>query len=131
MNSRWVREIFEAFTREERTEVQIAQSLNDRGLRTDLLRKWTRGTVHQLLTNPKYAGMNVYNRKSFKLKKRRIANPPGMWIRKDAAFEAVVAPELFSRAQQIIQARSKHYTDDEMLEQLRNLFTRYGTLSGV
>jgi hypothetical protein len=54
-----------------------------------------------------------------------------MWIRKDAAFEAVVAPELFSRAQEIIQARSKHYTDDEMLDQLRNLFTRYGTLSGV
>jgi hypothetical protein len=75
--------------------------------------------------------MNVYNRKSFKLKKRRIANPPGMWIRKDAAFEAVIAPEVFSRAQQIIQARSKHYTDDEMLEQLRNLFTLYGTLSGV
>jgi len=79
----------------------------------------------------KVRGMNVYNRKSFKLKKRRIVNPPGMWIRKEAAFEAVVALELFSRAQEIIQARSKHYTDDEMLEQLRNLFTRYGTLSGI
>jgi DNA invertase Pin-like site-specific DNA recombinase len=126
-----VREIFKAFTQDERTEAQIAQSLNDRGLLTDLARQWTRGNVHQLLTNPKYAGMNVYNRKSFKLKKRRIANPPGMWIRKEAAFEAVIAPEVFNRAQQIIQARSKHYTDDEMLEQLRNLFTRYGTLSGV
>jgi len=50
-----VREIFEAFTRDERTEAQIAQLLNDRGLRTDLSRQWTRGTVHQLLTNPKYA----------------------------------------------------------------------------
>jgi hypothetical protein len=87
--------------------------------------------VHQLLTNPKYAGTNVYNQKSFKLKKKRIANPPIMWIRKEAAFEAVIPPEQFLRDQQIIQTRSKHFTDEEMLEQLRNLFRRYGTLSGV
>ena len=126
-----VQEIFETFTRGEQTEAQIAQSLSDRGLLTDLARPWTRGTVHQLLTNPKYAGTNVYNRKSFKLKKKRIVNPPVMWIRKEAAFEAVIPPEQFLRAQQIIQTRSKHFTDDEMLEQLRNLFRRYGTLSGV
>ena len=126
-----VQEIFETFTREEQTEARIAQSLSDRGLLTDLGRAWTRGTVHQLLTNPKYAGTNVYNRKSFKLKKKRIVNPPVMWIRKESAFEAVIPPEQFLRAQQIIQARSKHFTDDEMLEQLRNLFKRYGTLSGV
>jgi DNA invertase Pin-like site-specific DNA recombinase len=128
---RVVREMFEAFTRGEQTEAQIAQSLRDRGLLTDLSRAWTRGTVHQLLTNPKYAGMNVYNRKSFKLKKKRVVNTPDMWIRKEAAFEPVVPPEQFLRAQQIIQARSRHFTDDEMLERLRNLFKRYGTLSGV
>jgi hypothetical protein len=87
--------------------------------------------VHQLLTNPKYAGMNVYNRKSFKLKKKRIANPPDMWIRKQAAFEAVVPIEQFLVAQEIIQKRSKHFTDEEMLEQLRNLYQCHGTLSGI
>ena len=84
-----------------------------------------------MLTNPKYAGMNVYNRRSFKLKKKRVVNTPDMWIRKDAAFEPVISPEQFLRAQQIIQARSRHFTDDEMLERLRNLFNRYGTLSGI
>ena len=126
-----VRDVFEAFTHKGFTEAQIAQSLNNRGLLTDMSRDWTRGTVHQLLTNPKYAGMNVYNRKSFKLKKKRIVNPPGMWIRKQDAFEAIIGPEQFSLAQQIIQTRSRHFTDDELLEQLRNLFRRYGTLSGV
>jgi DNA invertase Pin-like site-specific DNA recombinase len=128
---RVVRGMFEAFTRGEQTEAQIAQSLRDRGLLTDLSRAWTRGTVHQLLTNPKYAGMNVYNRRSFKLKKKRVVNTPDMWIRKEAAFEPVIPPEQFLRAQQIIQARSRHFTDDEMLERLRNLFKRYGTLSGI
>jgi DNA invertase Pin-like site-specific DNA recombinase len=126
-----VREVFEVFESGEQTESQIAQSLSNRGLLTDLSRAWTRGTVHQLLTNPKYAGMNVYNRRSFKLKKKRIVNPPGMWIRKEAAFEAIIPLEQFLRVQQIIQARSKHFTDEEMLEQLRNLFRRYGTLSGI
>ncbi len=86
-----VRGAFETFTRREQTEVQIAQSLNDRGLLTDFGRAWTRGTVHQLLTNPKYAGMNVYNRRSFKLKKKRVINAPDMWIRKEAAFEPVIS----------------------------------------
>jgi hypothetical protein len=108
-----VRAAFETFTRREQTEAQIAQSLNDRGLLTDFGRAWTRGTVHQMLTNPKYAGMNVYNRRSFKLKKKRVINNPDMWIRKEAAFEPVVLPEQFLRAQQIIQARSRHFTDDE------------------
>lgn len=126
-----VRQIFEAFTRGEQTEAQIAHSLNNRSLRTDMSRAWTRGAVHQLLTNPKYAGVNVYNRRSFKLKRKRVVNPPGMWIRKEAAFEAIIPSEQFLRTQQIIQARSKHFTDNEMLEQLRDLFRRYGTLSGV
>lgn len=122
-----VREIFEAFTNGEQTEVQIAQSLNRRGIQTDLSREWTRGTVHQLLTNPKYAGTNVYNRRSFKLKKKRIANPPEMWIRKERAFDAIIQPEQFIRAQQIIQNRSRHFTDEEMLEQLRALYRRHGS----
>ena len=55
---------------------------------TDLDRPWTRATVHQVLTNEKYLGHNVYNRTSFKLKKRRVRNPPDIWVRADGAFAA-------------------------------------------
>jgi DNA invertase Pin-like site-specific DNA recombinase len=126
-----VREIFDRFTSGDLNEAQIAQVLNARGLRTDLSREWTRGVVHQLLTNPKYMGENVYNRKSFKLKQKRLTNPQEMWIRKENAFEPIVPPEQFFRAQQIIRERSKHFTDEEMLEHLRNLLKRYHTLSGI
>ncbi len=57
-----VKEVYDRFTRDRRTEREIALWLNTRGLLTDLARPWTRSTVHQLLTNPKYAGANVYNR---------------------------------------------------------------------
>jgi hypothetical protein len=37
--------------------------------------------VQQILTNEKYIGNNVDNRRSFKLKRKRVANGPEMWIR--------------------------------------------------
>jgi hypothetical protein len=57
-----VRRIYSAFVEDGISETQIAEHLNDRGIRTDLGRAWTRGTVHQILINEKYMGNNVWNR---------------------------------------------------------------------
>ena len=51
---------------------------------------WTRGTVHQVLINEKYIGNNVWNRGSFKLKRKRVRNSPDMWIRAEGVFEPIV-----------------------------------------
>ena len=74
------------------TVASLEALLNDEGHLTDLGRCWTRGTVHQLLTNEKYIGNNIYNRTSFKLKKKRVTNPPEMWVRADHAFAPIVEP---------------------------------------
>jgi hypothetical protein len=113
------------------TERLIADALNGEGLTTDLGRPWTRGTVHQILTNEKYIGNNVYNRISFKLKKRRIRNTPDQWIRRDGAFEGIVSRDLFERAHEIIVQRSRRFDDAQMLDLLHALFLRAGTLSGL
>ena len=126
-----VREIYDLFTHDRKSERSIAESLNSRGLLTELGRPWTRGVIHQILTNPKYVGDNVYNRRSFKLKKRRVSNPPEMWIRREGAFESIVSRETFSAARAIILARHQHYTDEQLLELLRRLLLRYGKLSGI
>jgi DNA invertase Pin-like site-specific DNA recombinase len=126
-----VREIYDRFTQAHSTEREIATWLNSRGLVTDLGRPWTRGTVHQLLTNAKYAGSNVYNRRSFKLKRKRVINPPEMWIRCDDAFTPVISVEQFKLALAIIESRDTHLTDEQLLERLRNLLARIGELSGV
>jgi hypothetical protein len=93
------------FVVQRRTEREIAETLNAEGILTDLSRSWTRGTVHQVLTNEKYIGNNVYNRGSFKLKTKRVANPPDIWVRRDGAFEAIVEQDFFEAAQRIIQDR--------------------------
>jgi len=126
-----VRWMYRAFVEESRAEAAIAEVLNERGILTELGRPWTRATVHEVLTNEKYIGNNVYNRVSFKLKKKRVTNPPEMWIRRDAAFEGVVPPDLFARAQEIIRERSRRFTNDELLAHLRSLLDREGRLSGL
>jgi hypothetical protein len=94
-------------------------------------RPWTRATVHQVLTNEKYLGHNVYNRTSFKLKKRRVRNPPDMWVRADGAFASIVQPSLFEAVRRIIQDRARRFSDDEMLTRLSGLLEQKGWLSGL
>jgi len=126
-----VRQIYHAFVHGGRSEREIAEDLNARGILTDLDRPWTRGTVHQLLINEKYVGDNVWNRRSFKLKKKRVQNAPEMWIRSQGAFEGIVERDLFEAAHSIIAARSFRLSDDEMLEALRGLYASKGLLSGI
>jgi hypothetical protein len=88
-------------------------------------------TVHQILTNEKYIGNNVYNRISFKLKKHRVVNVPQMWIKKESAFDAIVPSEAFYTVQGMIRARTHRYTNEELIEKLRALYQSRGLLSGM
>lgn len=126
-----VRRLYRMFVVQRRAEADIAAALNDEGLVTDLGRPWTRGTVHQVLTNEKYIGNNVYNRASFKLKAKRVVNPPDMWVRGDGAFEPIVERDFFDAAQRIILERSRRFTDEELLARLSALLDEKGWLSGL
>jgi DNA invertase Pin-like site-specific DNA recombinase len=123
--------VYKKFVHEGFSETEIAKLLNDRGILTDLKRSWTRGSVRQLLTNEKYIGNNIYNRSSFKLKFRRVKNPPEMWIRSDGAFKAIVDVQLFYQAQGIMLERNRRFTDEEMLDRLKRLYRKQGKLSGI
>jgi hypothetical protein len=100
-------------------------------VRTDLHREWSRCTVHEILTNEKYIGTNIYNRTSFKLKVRRVVNPSDMWIRKDSAFPSLITRDIFYTAQGILRARARRYTDEDLIERLRALYKSKGFLSGL
>jgi hypothetical protein len=121
-----VRRIYRLFIDEHRKEAEIAAVLNTGGTGS-----WSRATVHQVLTNEKYIGHNVYNRVSFKLKVKREHNPPDKWVRRDGAFEAIVDLPDFYKAQGIIQERHRRYSNDDMLARLRDLLKRHGRLSAL
>ena len=126
-----VRRIFRLFALQQLSEAEIAALLNSEAIYNEFGRPWTRGTIHQILTNEKYIGNNVYNRVSYKLKQRRVVNSPEMWVRRDNAFEAVVEADFFIAARRIIDQRNRHISDEEMLDRLSSLLVSTGHLSGL
>ena len=126
-----VREIYSFFLDQGKSEREIADILNTRQILTDFGRPWTRSTVQQILGNEKYIGNNIYHRTSFKLKRKHVENPPEMWIRNDGAFPPIVDPALFARAQELILANARRFTNEEMLQRLKELWSNHGRVSGV
>lgn len=126
-----VNQMYKWFIDDGLLESEIAGRLNGMAVRTDLDREWTRASVHEVLTNEKYIGNNVYNRISYKLKKLRVENTPDMWIKKDGAFTPIVPHDIFYTAQGICRARAHRYTDEELIERLRSLYQQRGFLSGL
>ncbi len=126
-----VRWIYRSFVEGGRSEVDIAKELNARQIPSETGSPWSRGTVHQVLINPKYTGDNVWNRRSSKLKKISQSNAPELWVRRDSAFDACVDRALFDAVQAIVIARSQRLSKDEMLDALRRLLTTEGKLSGL
>lgn len=126
-----VRRIYEMFTLNHRSEAEIAALLNQEEIVAGAGRQWTRGTIHEILTNEKYVGNNVYNRTSAKLQRPRETNAPAAWVRCDHAYQPLVDPDVFARAQAIIHDRDQRYTDEELLTLLRSLLQQRGVLSGI
>jgi len=125
-----VQRIYRLFVLQCRSEREIAAMLNAEGIKADLGKDWSRGLVHQILTNEKYIGNNVYNRVSYKLKRKRVVNPPEMWVRADGAFDAIIEPDFFEAAQRIVAERSRRFSDEELLRMLKDFRTAKGALSG-
>ncbi|MBK3745783.1 recombinase family protein, partial [Paraburkholderia aspalathi] len=125
-----IQRIFELFVGERKSESQIAAVLNREGILSDMGKPWYRATIHQVLVSEKYIGNNVYNRVSCNLKKKRVRNRPDKWIRAEGAFTPIVDKALFERARTIIDARSQHLSDSELLSLLREVLEQRGYLSG-
>ena len=125
-----VKWIYSQFLDNRRDEDEISRLLNQRNILSEYGGPWSRGMVHQILTNEKYIGNNVYNRTSFKLKQKHEVNPPEKWIRKDDAFEAIISKELFYKARGVIEARSRKISDDEIISRLKEACQQIGRLSG-
>lgn len=124
-----VKAVFYMYAIERLGTPQIANLLNERGVPGEGGCPWTRHIIRRMITNPKYIGANVTNRQSAKLGERRVLNPPEMWVRKDNAFEAIIDADLYQRAVEEANARSRVLSDEQLLELLRGLYLKYGRIS--
>jgi DNA invertase Pin-like site-specific DNA recombinase len=123
--------IFQTFVEDDVGESEIARRLNERGIGNAVGSKWTRSSIHRMLINEKYAGHNVWNRVSWKLRGRYVYNPPELQIRKWNAFPAIVSKELFGRAAAKLEGRMRRPSDDELLQRLASLRNQQGRLTAA
>jgi DNA invertase Pin-like site-specific DNA recombinase len=123
-----VQRIFRSYAIDGKYEVEIARELNREGITNQFGRRWNRNTIWYILTSEKYAGHNVYNRVSHKLKQKHVKNLPSMWVRSDNAFRPIIEQDLFTAAAQKISERGRP-SDEQMLTRLASLLRKTGHLS--
>jgi DNA invertase Pin-like site-specific DNA recombinase len=126
---RIVQEIFLLFVEKGYCERQIAGNLNARGVPSPGGVKWSESSVRNILTNRQYAGAVVYNKSTQRLKTPIKRNPREEWIVTPDAYEAVVDPELFERANAVFEKRKRRYRPEQMLNRLRQLYEEYGLIT--
>lgn len=124
-----VRRVFREFVIERKCESRIARELGTEGITNQYGRPWTSWAIRYMLRNEHYIGNNIYNRANFRFGQNRKENPPHLWVRSRAAFEPIVDPSLFAKAQKIIARRRLVLSNSQMIEGLKTLWKEKGTLS--
>jgi DNA invertase Pin-like site-specific DNA recombinase len=106
----------------------IARSLNARQIPYSSGKPWTLYNVLAVLHNPAYAGMNVWGTTSQRLSDSTIRKTPDQWICCDKAFTPIIDPATFGKVREIF-ASGGIYSDQQLLDALRRLLAKRGSLS--
>ncbi|MEH6437354.1 recombinase family protein [Massilia sp. DD77] len=124
-----VHRIYDMYLLESLTDTGIARRLNNEGVESGLSRPWSAYHIKQILTNDKYAGTLAFNRSTQRFRSSRRANAPGTWVKVEDAFEAIISREKLEEARAERKRRRKSWTNDEMLDALRDIFIEHGKVT--
>jgi DNA invertase Pin-like site-specific DNA recombinase len=84
----------------------IASQLNRERLPYINGKRWSNQAVRDMLSNPKYAGINLWGRTTTLLHTRAQLTSDGNWIRVEGAFPAIIDKQTFPKAQQLLKVRA-------------------------
>lgn len=121
--------IYWLYTDQRVSEPEIAKLLNEEGIDSEFGRPWTHCMVKSVLTNVKYIGTLVYNRRSSKLSSRREHNLTSEWVVKEGAIPQLLSKTLFKKAQDERARRTRRYRREELLDLLRDSYSRHGKIT--
>ncbi len=124
-----VKRIYDMYLIERLSDTSIARRLNHEEIENQFGRQWSPFHVKQILTNDKYAGTLVFNRSTQRLRSSRRPNAPATWVKVEDAFDAIVSREKLGEARAERQRRQKQWSDDEMLDALRDIFVEHGKVT--
>ena len=123
-----VHEIYRLAVEENKSSYGIARELNLRNLPSPTGR-WRQSAVLKILSDPKYAGFNVWNRSSGRLGRNRLSQPKPQWLLEPGSFEAVIDPILFKQTQEVLARQKEVYSSQELLDKLRQVLQEKGSLT--
>jgi DNA invertase Pin-like site-specific DNA recombinase len=124
-----VREIYRLFVEDKFSLVQIAHDLNRRSVPITTSNKWNPWTIKHILTHPKYTGALVFGRTERKLQSPPRRTDRSQWVVTPNAFQGIVDQETFGAAQQIFATFTRKKSNQQLLEDLRELLAEQGKLS--
>jgi DNA invertase Pin-like site-specific DNA recombinase len=127
-----VNEIFEMFTEKQLGVKAIARELDRRGVPTILKGikgRWNHSVITRMLLNPTYLGANVFNRRTMRLGSKVKQLPRSEWVIKAGSHDPIVCPDLFAKAQQKLANMTVRKSNEQILEDLRNLLVKHGRLT--
>jgi DNA invertase Pin-like site-specific DNA recombinase len=114
---------FDLFTRQRKTRYEIADILNQR--KTFWGNKpWDIVKLRKIFDNPVYKGAYPY-------RKHHLGRelPRDKWLVREHAFPAIISEDQWQQARDRIRKEVKRLVESEMLEELRRLWKRKGTLN--
>lgn len=99
----------------------ISMELNREGDRTKFGNAWDARGVRRILTNPLYSGVLVNHKYEIEdfLTGRQVNIPKEEWFCHERPGWAIVPPERFRRAQEILASRRKRYDSGEPFREAR------------
>jgi DNA invertase Pin-like site-specific DNA recombinase len=124
-----VKRIFCDFAIEHKGLTAIARDLNQQRILFVTGNKWTVSTVTNVLKNPKYIGKQVWGRRTEYLSQRAKPLPEDQWAVCENAFTPIITLELFNLAQAGFANFTHRLGNGQLLELLKPLLKRHGTLT--
>lgn len=120
-----VRQIFHMYTEEGAGAAKIANTLNERGLRTKRNCSWSQNAICRIITNELYTGKIINGKQEVSdfLTGQRADKSQDDWIVVDKPELQIIPPETFQRAQEILDSRHKTFRTDHERQSNKHLFS--------
>ena len=120
-----VRQIFHMYTEEGAGAAKIANTLNERGLRTKRNCSWSQNAICRIITNELYTGKIINGKQEVSdfLTGQRADKPEDDWIVVDRPELQIISPKTFQYAQEILDSRHKTFRTDHQRQSNKHLFS--------
>lgn len=120
-----IQQIYQWYTKEGYGTAKISNKLNERGLKTKRNCQWSQNTVCRILTNELYTGKIINGKQEVAdfLTGRRTDKDEADWMVVERPDLRIIEPEVYEKAQQILQSRNKAFNIKHERQSNKYLFS--------